>query len=47
MNVGVSIAEIRTISYFALIDNNLDRANYSNRVFSHLLNNFHRKDQMA
>ena len=44
MNVGISIAEIRTIPYFALIDNNLDRANYSNHVFSsHLLNNFHRK----
>lgn len=44
MNVGISIAEIRTIPYFALIDNNLDKANYSNHVFfSHLLNNFHRK----
>ena len=44
MNVGISIAEIRTIPYFALIDNNLDRANYSNHVFfSQLLNNFHRK----
>lgn len=44
MNVGISIAEIRTIPYYALIDNNLDRANYSNHVFfSHLLNNFHRK----
>ena len=44
MNVGISIAEIRTIPYFALIDNNLDRANYSNHVFfSRLLNNFHRK----
>lgn len=44
MRVGVSIAEIRTIPYYALIDNNLDRANYSNHVFfSQLLNNFHRK----
>lgn len=44
MNVGISIAEIRTIPYFALIDNNLDKANYSNHVFfSHLLNAFHRK----
>lgn len=44
MNVGISIAEIRTIPFFALIDNNLDRANYSNHVFfSQLLNNFHRK----
>lgn len=44
MSVGISIAEIRTIPYFALIDNNLDRANYSNHVFfSHLLNNFYRK----
>lgn len=44
MSVGISIAEIRTIPYFALIDNNLDRANYSNHVFfSQLLNNFHRK----
>lgn len=44
MNVGVSIAEIRMIPYFALIDNNLDKANYSNHVFfSQLLNNFHRK----
>lgn len=44
MNVGISIAEIRTIPYFALIDSNLDRANYSNYVFfSQLLNNFHRK----
>lgn len=44
MNVGMSIAEIRTIPYFALIDNNLDRANNSNHVFfSHLLNSFHRK----
>ena len=34
MNVGISIAEIRTIPYFALIDSNLDRANYSNHVFS-------------
>ena len=44
MNVGISIAEIRTIPYFVLIDNNLDIANYSNHVFfTHLLNNFHRK----
>ncbi len=44
MNVGISIAEIRTIPYFTLIDSNLDRANHSNHVFfSQLLNNFHRK----
>jgi hypothetical protein len=44
MNAGINIAEIRTIPYFALIDNNLTRANYSNHVFfTHLLNNFHRK----
>ncbi len=45
MNVGISIAEIRMIPYFVLIDNNLDRANYSNHVFfSQLLSSFHRKN---
>lgn len=42
--VGFSIAEIQTIPYYALINNNLDRANISNHVFfSQLLNSLHRK----
>lgn len=42
--VGLSIAEIQTIPYYALINNNLDRANIANHVFfSQLLNSLHRK----
>ena len=46
MCVGVSIAEIRTIPYYALINNHVDRANDSNHIFfSQMLSSYHRKSK--